>query len=71
MEGEESWDVRTQYAGVMVGSALASPVDVDGGVPGSDLSAITHADGLAILDEYFPKSATGLGPLSGEAQKIE
>jgi hypothetical protein len=65
MEGEESLDVRTQYAGDMAGSALASPVDGDGGVPGSDLSAIIHADGLAILDEYFPKLATGLGPLSG------
>jgi hypothetical protein len=50
---------------VMAGSTLASPVEDDCGVPGSDLSAITHADGLAILDEYFPKSATGLGPLNG------
>lgn len=51
--------------GVMTGSALASPVDGDGGALGSDLSAITHADGLAILDEYFPKSATDSGPLNG------
>jgi hypothetical protein len=64
MEGQESLDEREQYDGDMAGSALASPVE-DGGVPGSDLSAMTHADGLAILDEYFPKSATGLGPLNG------
>lgn len=32
---------------------------------GSDLSAITYANGLAILDKYFLKSATGLGLLSG------
>ena len=51
--------------GVMTGSALASPLDGDGGALGSDLSAITHADGLAILDEYFPKSATDSGPLNG------
>jgi hypothetical protein len=51
--------------GVMTGSALASPVDGDSGALGSDLSAITHANGLAILDEYFPKSATDSGPLNG------
>ena len=44
---------------------LASPVDNGGGILESDLSAITHDDGLAILDEYFPKSATGLGPPDG------
>ncbi|KFZ19152.1 hypothetical protein V502_03807, partial [Pseudogymnoascus sp. VKM F-4520 (FW-2644)] len=53
-----------QNDGVTAGSALTSPVDDGRGVPGSDLSNITHADGLVILDEYFQKSATGLGPLS-------
>jgi hypothetical protein len=56
---------REQYNGVMAGSALSSPVDDGGEVLGGNLSALTDADGLAILDEYFPKSATGLGPLSG------
>lgn len=44
---------------------LAGAVDNGGGVLASDLSAITPDDGLAILDEYFPRSATGLGPLDG------
>jgi hypothetical protein len=65
MESQEPLDEREENDGVMAGSALAGPVDDSGGIPGRDLSAITHADGLAILDEYFPKSATGLGPLSG------
>ncbi|KFY02661.1 hypothetical protein O988_02001 [Pseudogymnoascus sp. VKM F-3808] len=51
--------------GVTAGSALTSPVNDGRGVLGSDLPAITHADGLEILDEYFQKSAAGLGPLSG------
>ena len=64
MEPQEPLGEREGNYGAMAGSALASPVD-DCVVRGNDLSAITHADGLAILDEYFPKSATGLGPLSG------
>jgi hypothetical protein len=56
---------REQHNGVTAGSALSSPVDDGGEVLGGDLSALTDADGLAILDEHFPKSATGLGPLSG------
>jgi hypothetical protein len=36
--------VREENNGVIAGSALASPVDDDSGIPGSDLSAITHAD---------------------------
>jgi hypothetical protein len=65
MEPQELLGERGENDGVIAGSTLASPVDDDSGIPGSDISAITHADGLAILDEYFPKSATGLGPLSG------
>lgn len=49
--------------GLPVGPILASPVHNGGGIPDSDLSVITHDDGFAILDDYFPKSATGLGPL--------
>jgi len=56
---------RDENDGVMTGSALTILVDDDGRVPRSNLSVITHADGLAILDEYFPKSATRLGLLSG------
>jgi hypothetical protein len=58
-------DEREENDRFMAGSALAGPIDDSGGIAGSDLSAITHSDGLAILDEYFPKSATVLGPLSG------
>jgi hypothetical protein len=49
---------REQYNGVRAGSASSSPVDDCGEVLGGNLSALTDADGLAILDEYFPKSAT-------------
>jgi hypothetical protein len=56
---------REENNGLIVGSVLASPVDDGGGIPDSDLSATTHDDGLAILDEYFPKSATEPGLLSG------
>lgn len=67
MEPQEVLDEgihRDENDGVMVGSTLTILVD-DGEVRRSDLFAMTHADGLAILDEYFPKSTTGLGPLSG------
>jgi hypothetical protein len=64
IEPQELLGEGEQNDGVTAGSALTSPVDDGRGVPGSDLSNITHADGLVILDEYFQKSATGLGPLS-------
>jgi hypothetical protein len=65
MKSEAPLGETNENDGAIEGFASADPVDDSGGIPGSDLSAITHADGLAILDEYFPKSATGLGPLSG------
>jgi hypothetical protein len=47
-------------------SAIASLIDGDettiGGVLEGDLSIITHADGMAILDEYFPKSVGAAAP---------
>jgi hypothetical protein len=68
MGPQEVWGKEIPREGngeVVARAALASLVDGHGGVQESDLSVITHADGLALLDEYFPKSATGLGPLSG------
>ena len=65
MESEAPLGETDEDDGAIEGSTSAGPVDDGGRIPGSDLSAITHADGLAILDEYFPRSATGLGPLSG------
>jgi hypothetical protein len=59
---QEPLGKREDNDGVIAGSALAGLVEDGGRILASDLSAITHADGLAILDEYFPKSATGLGP---------
>jgi hypothetical protein len=48
--------------------ALVSPIAVDettvGGVVETDLPAITYADGMAILDEYFPISAVDSRPLN-------
>ncbi|KAH8759537.1 hypothetical protein F5882DRAFT_384523 [Hyaloscypha sp. PMI_1271] len=58
---------REDTDGVMARSALVSPVDettVDRPVD-SDLPTITHADGIAILDEYFPISAIDSRPLNG------
>lgn len=52
-------------SGIPVGPVLASPVYNGGGIPDSDLSAITHDDRLAILDEYFQKAVTRLGPFDG------
>lgn len=51
--------------GLIVGSGLAGPVGNGGGIRASDLSAITHADGLAILDEYFPRPVAESGLLNG------
>jgi hypothetical protein len=65
IETQELLGEGEQNDRVTAGSALTSPVDDGRGVPGSDLPAITHADGLEILDEYFQKSATESGPLSG------
>jgi hypothetical protein len=65
MESQDPLGEREENDGLIAGSVLAGPVDGGGGIPSSDLSVITHADGFAILDEYFPKSATGLGPLGG------
>ncbi|OBT44249.1 hypothetical protein VE00_05409 [Pseudogymnoascus sp. WSF 3629] len=64
IEPQEPLGEGEQNDGVMAGSASISLVDDDRGIPGSDLSVITHADGLDILDEYFEKSATVLGPSS-------
>jgi hypothetical protein len=54
---------------VMARSAVASPTEGDeatiGGALESDLPTITHADGMAILNEYFPKSAIDSRPLNG------
>jgi len=48
--------------------ALASPIKGDettiSGALESDLPTISHTDGMAILDEYFPKSATDSRPLN-------
>jgi hypothetical protein len=48
--------------------ALASPIKGDettiSGALESGLTTITHTDGMAILDEYFPKSAIDLRPLN-------
>ena len=65
MESQDPLGEREENDGLIVGSALAGPVDGGGGILASDLSIITHADGFAILDEYFPKSATRLGLLGG------
>lgn len=65
VKSQEPLSQREGNEGVIAESALAGLVDGGGGIPASDLSVITHADGLAVLDEYFPKSATGSGPLSG------
>jgi hypothetical protein len=65
LQSAETLGEEEGNSGLPVGPVLASPVDNGGGIPDSDLSAITHDDGLAILDEYFPKSATGLGQLDG------
>jgi hypothetical protein len=58
---ESSRDVphREDTDGVMARPVLVSPIDETtvGGTVDSDLPTITHADGMAILDEYFPKSA--------------
>lgn len=54
---------------VMTRSALVSPIEIDeitvGGIVESDLPTMTHAGGIAILDEYFPKSAINSRPLNG------
>jgi hypothetical protein len=44
-----------------------SPVDkaTVGGPIDSDLPTITHANGMAILDKYFPKSAINSRPVDG------
>jgi hypothetical protein len=65
MESRGPLGEREENGGIVAGPALADPVDDGAGMPASGLSAITHADGLAILDEYFPRSGTGSGPLSG------
>jgi hypothetical protein len=65
MELREPLSGREENYGVIGGSALVIPLDNGGGIPDGDMSALTHDDGLALLDEYFPKSATGLGPLDG------
>lgn len=48
--------------------ALASPIRGDETTSSrsheSDLPTISHTDGIAILDEYFPKSATDSRPLN-------
>ena len=53
---------------VMARFALVSPIAVDettvGGAVETDLPTITHADGMAILDEYFPISAIDSRPLN-------
>jgi hypothetical protein len=65
LQSAETLGEEEGNSGIPVGPVLASPVHNGGGIPDSDLSAITYDDGLAILDKYFPKSATGLGPLDG------
>jgi hypothetical protein len=35
-----------------------------GGAVEGDIPTITHADGITILDEYFPKSSINSSPLS-------
>jgi len=58
---------REDTDGVMARSALVSPVDKTtvGGIVESYLPTITHTDGIAILDEYFPQSAIDSRPLNG------
>jgi hypothetical protein len=58
---------RENTDGIMARSALVSPVDETavGRPVDSDLPMITHADGIAILDEYFPKSTIESRPLKG------
>jgi hypothetical protein len=65
IESPDHLDEREENDGLTVGSILDSLVDGSGRISESDLSAITHDNRLAILDKYFPKSATGSGPLSG------
>ena len=57
---------REDTDGVMARSALVSPVDETTGRPvDSDPPTITHADRMAILDEYFPISVIDSRPLNG------
>ena len=51
---------------VMVRSGVATIIEDDettvGGAVEEGLSSITHADGITILDKYFPKSAIDSSP---------
>ena len=53
---------------VMVRSRVATTMEDDettvGGAVEGNLPSITHADGITILDEYFPKSAIDSSPLT-------
>ena len=52
----------------MVRSRVATTMEDDettvGGAVEGNLPSITHADGITILDEYFPKSAIDSSPLT-------
>ncbi|KAN0101933.1 hypothetical protein V8E51_012443 [Hyaloscypha variabilis] len=69
MEPLENVDVphREDADEIMARSALISPVHETtvGGTVDCDLPVITHADGMVILDEYFPTSAVDLRTLNG------
>ncbi|KAH8650269.1 hypothetical protein BGZ60DRAFT_421646 [Tricladium varicosporioides] len=68
---ETTEDPRTMKSLKTLGEAPAIASLIDGdethvdSAAERDLPTITHTDGMALLDEYFPKSATDSRPLNG------